>query len=102
MGLRKAFLRSVLTSSAPYYPLRRITRWELIASLGVAAVAAPFAGLHGAISGVLGGLVNIVAAAAYVLLVHAGGMDDPGNAVRTMLRAEAGKIAVIVFLLWLV
>ena len=49
----------------------------------------------------LGGLINAAAAGTYVLLARAGPTDSPGIAVRTMLRAEAGKIAVIVVLLWL-
>jgi ATP synthase protein I len=72
------------------------------ATLGVAFLAAALQGVDGALSAVLGGLVNVAAAGAYVVLAHAGATDSPGAAVRTMLRAEAGKIVVIVVLLWMV
>ena len=71
-------------------------------TLGVAIVAAILQGIDGALSAVLGGLVNVAAALAYVVLARAGATDSPGAAVRTMLRAEAGKILVIVVLLWMV
>jgi ATP synthase protein I len=59
-------------------------------------------GMDGAFSAALGGLVNVAAALAYVLVARAGQTDSPAAAVRTMLRAEAGKIVVIVILLWMV
>ena len=72
------------------------------ATLGVAVLAAMLQGMDGALSAALGGLVNVAAAGAYVMLARAGATDSPGAAVRTMLRAEAGKIVVIVVLLWMV
>jgi len=71
-------------------------------TLGVAVLAAILQGIDGALSAVLGGLVNVAAACAYVVLARAGATDSPGAAVRTMLRAEGGKILVIVVLLWMV
>lgn len=75
--------------------------WQAAAALVVAFIALSFAGWRGGVSALLGGLVNVVAAAAYVVFARAGSTDSPGAAVRTMLRAEAGKVMVIVVLLWL-
>ena len=61
-----------------------------------------WAGMPGAISGLLGGGINVVAVAAYGALVRVGDTSSPGASVRTMIRAEAGKILLIVLLLLLV
>ena len=90
------------TSSPARYPLGRVASWQLIASLGIAAVGGLWSGLHGALSGLLGGIVNISAIAVYAVLVRLGNVSSPGAAVRTMIRAEAAKIMVIVLQLWLV
>ena len=90
------------TSSPAGYPLGRVASWQLIASLGIAAVGGLWSGLHGALSGLLGGIVNISAIAVYAVLVRLGNVSSPGAAVRTMIRAEAAKIMVIVLQLWLV
>jgi ATP synthase protein I len=91
-----------LTRATFRYPLSRVIAWELAASLGVAAIGGWVTGMHGAVSGLLGGVVNIVAAAAYAALVRASNPHTPTATVRTMIRAEAGKIALIVLQLWLV
>jgi F0F1-type ATP synthase assembly protein I len=76
--------------------------WQLIATLFVACVAAVWTGIGGALSALLGGVVNVSAAAVYAFLGRMGDISTAGAALRTMLRAEAVKIAVIVFQLWLV
>lgn len=53
-------------------------------------------------SGLLGSLVNVSAGVVFALLVGIGRPTTAGGTLRTMLRAEAAKIAVIVLLLWLV
>ena len=74
----------------------------MAASLGVGGIAAIWTGIDGAVSGLLGGGINALAGAAYVALARIGDTSTPGAAVGTMIRAEAGKIALIVLLLWLV
>ena len=59
-------------------------------------------GWHGALSGLLGGITNLAAGAAYAMVV---GLANPASAagtVATAFRAEAIKILLIVVQLWLV
>lgn len=91
-----------LPNRSPSFPLRRVAVWQGVATLLVAAVAAVWAGGQGALSAALGGVVNISAGAVFAVLVALGRPDSAVGTVRTMLRAEAGKITVIVLQLWLV
>ena len=59
-------------------------------------------GWHGALSGLLGGITNLGAGAAYAMVV---GLANPASATGTVVtafRAEAIKILLIVVQLWLV
>ena len=58
--------------------------------------------MHGALSALLGGLVNVTAGVVYAVIVGLGRARTPGDTVRTMIRAEAAKITLIVLQLWLV
>ena len=87
---------------APGFPIRRVAAWQGLATLALVAVAAVWAGWHGALSAVLGGLVNITAGVVFTVLIALNPSTTAVGTVRTMLRAEAGKIAVIVLQLWLV
>ena len=86
-------------------PFRTVLRWQLFATAAVAAVAGVLAGANGAVSALLGGAVNVVAGLAYGGLLGFGlgakAIPDAGTTLGAMLRAEAGKIAVIVGGLWL-
>jgi len=73
-----------------------------MATLASAAVAAAWAGWHGALSAVLGGGINIAAGAVFAVLIAINPSVTAIGTMRTMLRAEAGKIIVIVLQLWLV
>ena len=84
------------------YPLRRVAGWQFIATAIVAAAGGFGWGWHGAISGLLGGITNLAAGAAYAFVV---GLADPASAGGTLIsafRAEAIKIVLIVVQLWLV
>ena len=86
----------------PRFPVRRVAGWQAIASLLIAVIAGWWAGWHGALSALLGGLVNIAAGVVFAVVIA---LDRPPSAVatvRTALRAEAAKIAVIVLQLWLI
>ena len=87
--------------SPPRFPAGRIAGWQLLATLAIAAGAGWWAGLDGALSALLGGLVNVTAGVVYAVIVGLGGRT-PGDTVRTMVRAEAAKITLIVLQLWLV
>ena len=50
----------------------------------------------------LGGMVNVAAGAVFAMLVWLGRPQTVGATVRTLFRAEAAKVAVIVLQLWLV
>lgn len=88
--------------SPPGFPLGRIAGWQGLAALAVAAFAFWWAGLHGALSALLGGLVNITAGVVYAVIVRLSRANTAADTVRTMVRAEAAKITLIVLQLWLV
>lgn len=80
-------------------PIRTVLRWQLYATLVLALGAGVWAGPHGALSAVLGGLVNQIADLAYALLISGGGIKTAGNTLRTLFRAEGVRILLIVVLL---
>jgi len=82
-------------------PFRTVFLWQLIATAVFALLAAVFWGQDGAASAVLGGSVNLAAGAAYGWIVSRSRARSAGEALRTMLRAEAVKVLLIVALLWL-
>lgn len=88
--------------SPPGFPVGRIVGWQLLATVAIAAIAGWWAGLHGALSALLGGLVNITAGVVYAVVVALRRAPTAGDTVRTMIRAEAAKITLIVLQLWLV
>ncbi|MEP6996711.1 MAG: ATP synthase subunit I [Betaproteobacteria bacterium] len=84
------------------FPVGHIAGWQLLATFAIVAIAGWWAGLNGALSALLGGLVNVTAGVVYAVIVRLGGVRTPGDTVRTMIRAEAAKITLIVLQLWLV
>lgn len=85
-------------------PIRTILRWQLIATALMALAAAYFAGVHGAVSALLGGAVSVAAALVFVWVASLG-RAQPASMEATLLRglrAEVAKIGVVVVLLWLV
>jgi ATP synthase protein I len=88
--------------SPPGFPVGRIAGWQFLATIAIAAIAGWWAGLHGALSALLGGLVNITAGVVYAVVVGLRRGPTAGDSVRTMFRAEAAKITLIVLQLWLV
>ncbi len=79
--------------------MRTVLRWQIVATVVMALGAGLTSGLHGAISAVVGGGINQIADLAFALLVSGGGIRTAGNTLRTLFRAEAVRILVIVFLL---
>jgi ATP synthase protein I len=80
-------------------PIRTVLRWQVVATVVITLGAGLWAGLHGAISALLGGAINQLADLAYALLVSGGGIRTAGNTLRTLFRAEGVRILLIVFLL---
>ncbi len=83
-------------------PIRVVLRWQLIATAILALAAAIAWGVDGFTSAALGGIVNVVAGWVYGWRAAQGSNGTAGDALRTMLRAEAFKILLIVIQLWLV
>lgn len=78
-------------------PMRTVLRWQLVATALAALLAWPYAGVHGAVSAVLGGIINQVADLAYAMLVSGGRIRTAGGTLRVLFRAEAARIVLIVF-----
>jgi len=83
-------------------PFRTVLRWQLAVTAAFALIFGFFAGSHGAISAVLGGLISVCAGAVFAALGSFAEGKPAGIALVTMLRAEAVKIGLMVLLLWLV
>jgi ATP synthase protein I len=77
-------------------PIRIVLRWQVIVTAVLSLLAALLWGWDGALSAVLGGMVNIVAGGVYGWRVAQGEARTAGEALRTMLRAEALKILLVV------
>jgi ATP synthase protein I len=82
-------------------PLRTVLRWQFYATVVSALVAGYWLGPHGAGSAMLGGLINIVAGAAFARLALKGESKTAGMALYAVFRAEAGKVLLIIVQLWL-
>lgn len=82
-------------------PVRTVLRWQIIVTVVLALAAALIAGSGGAISAVLGGLINVVAGIVYYAIASMGQLSSAGDTIRRLIRAESSKIMVIVGLTWL-
>lgn len=82
-------------------PFRTVLLWQAIAVAVLALLAAIPWGKEGALSAALGGSVNAIAGWAYGWMVSRRKTSTAGDALRTLFRAEAVKVTVIVLLLWL-
>jgi ATP synthase protein I len=80
---------------------RTVLSWQILATAALALLAAIPWGKDGAVSAVLGGGVNVAAGSAYAWIVSRRKARTAGEALRTMFRAEAVKVVLIVGLLWL-
>jgi ATP synthase protein I len=77
--------------------------WRMVyATLAAALIAWVWQGHHGAISALLGGIINIVAGAIFAWVVARGHGRTAGGILRTAIRAEVSKVALVFSLLWLV
>ena len=90
------------SDQSPRFPIRRVAGWQAIATVLIAVVAGGWTGWHGALSALLGGAVNVAAGVVFAVLITVDRLPGAAATVRTALRAEAAKIAVIVLQLWLI
>ena len=83
-------------------PIRILLVSQALATLAFAAIGGLWAGGHGAVSGALGGAINLVANFVYALM---GGVVRPATAIGALfliLRAEGFKVAMVLVQLILV
>lgn len=83
-------------------PLRTVLRWQLYLTAASMSIAGLVTGRHGALSALLGGLVNVVAGAVFGWVATHGAKKTAGEAMLVVFRAEGIKVALIVMQLWLV
>jgi ATP synthase protein I len=84
-------------------PIRRVLKWQAIATIAMAATAGIWAGAWAAVvSAALGGLVNIAAVVVYAVVLGIANPSTAGATIAALFRAEASKILVIIGALWLV
>jgi ATP synthase protein I len=83
-------------------PIRIVLRWQLIATAALTLAGGVLAGVDGALSAALGGVVSMVAGWASAVVASKGKGRSAGDVLINALRAEAVKISLIAFLLWLV
>ncbi len=77
--------------------MRSALRWQVYATAVLGLLAWLFFGMHGAVSAVLGGVINQVADLAYAMLVSGGRIRTAGGTLRVLFRAGAARIVLIVF-----
>jgi ATP synthase protein I len=77
-------------------------RWQVIATAALTLAGGLLAGVDGALSAALGGAVSVVAGWASAVVAARGRAQSAGGVLIGALKAEAVKIGLIVFLLWLV
>jgi F0F1-type ATP synthase assembly protein I len=95
-------------------PVRTILGWQLVVTAALALFAGLVWGVAAAVSAAAGGLVNVLASAVFFALASIGearALDEmrrrtailhsAGGVIRRALRAEIGKVIVIVVALWL-
>ena len=76
--------------------MRTVMRWQIVATAGFGLLAGVYFGVHGAVSAVLGGIINQVADLAYAVLVSGSRVRTAGNTLRALFRGEAARIVLIV------
>jgi ATP synthase protein I len=82
--------------------IRTVLRWQVVATGVMTLVLGLLAGVHGAISVMLGGMVGICAGLAFSVVVSLSNTDSVAGALVAAFRAEAVKVTIAVVLLWLV
>ena len=75
---------------------------QILSTTAVSLLSAWLAGVHGAISALLGGSIGIIAGLAFVALAARSKPKSAGEALHAALRAEAVKVVLMIVLLWAV
>ena len=85
-----------------WHKFRPVFGSQVLATIIIASIAAWFAGVHGAVSAALGGLISIIAGLVFVLLTARNKVRSAGEVLIVALKAEAAKLFLAILLLWLV
>jgi len=85
-----------------WHKFRPVFGSQVLATIIIASIAAWFAGVHGAISAAMGGLIGITAGLAFVLLTARSKVRSAGEVLIVALKAEAAKLFLAILLLLLV
>jgi ATP synthase protein I len=83
-------------------PIRTVLQWQLAATAALTVTGGLLAGQNGAISAAAGGAISILAGLAAAWMASRSSARSAGGLLLGALRAEAVKVALAVFLLWLV
>jgi len=81
--------------------IRTVIRWQLGATAAMTLFCAWLAGVHGAVSAALGGLIGVCAGCAFSLVVSLSKPDSLAGTLVVAFRAEAVKLVLAAMLLWL-
>ena len=81
---------------------RPIIGLQVLCTAAVILLSAWLAGLHGAVSAALGGLIGITAGLVFAVMAARSKSKSAGGALYAALRAEAVKLALMVLLLGIV
>jgi ATP synthase protein I len=82
--------------------IRTVFRWQVVAIGVMTLVLGLLAGVHGAISAMLGGLIGICAGLAFSIVVSLSNTDSLAGTLVAAFRAEAVKVTIAVVQLWVV
>lgn len=92
--------RDPVTSPLISRPLRTVFLWQAVATFAIAILAGAWSGWDGAWSALLGGAVSLAAGVAFAVILGLSlGDGRPAGVARpllAMMKAEAGKLVVIV------
>jgi ATP synthase protein I len=83
-------------------PIRRVLKWQTGATVVMAVIAGLWLGRHGALSAMLGGVVNITALVVSAVVMGVSNPASAGGTVAALFRVEASKILMIILQLCLV
>jgi F0F1-type ATP synthase assembly protein I len=102
-GIARGPKGAVMEAPLSTKPIRRVLKWQAVATVAMAAVAGVWTGgdWAAAVSAVLGGIVNITAVVVYAVVF---GISHPSTAGGTITACsgQGNKILVIIGELWLV
>ena len=83
-------------------PVRTAVKWQALATAVLTLVCAFAAGVNGALSAVLGGMVSMLSGVTATLIATRRTADSSGGVLYLAMRAEGVRVFLIVILLWLV